>query len=94
MTSVIKNPPALAYQDFMREFDAKYYKIKEKGMVLPDEMLAFRLVKNCKLTEVQRDQVMASTKPLSFEEVRGTLKIMFESSAGSSNEFDYGVQVK
>ena len=80
--------------DFMREFDAKYYKMKEKGMVLPDEVLAFRLVKNCKLTEVQKDQVMASTKPLSFKEVRATLKRMFESSAGCSSDFDHGVQVK
>lgn len=79
--------------DFMREFDTKYYKMKEKGMALPDEVLAFRLVKNCKLTEVQRDQVMASTKPLSFKEVRATLKRMFESSAGSSSDIN-GVQVK
>ena len=68
--------------DFMREFDSKYFKMKEKKMELPDEVLAFRLVKNCRLTEVQRDQVMASTKPLSFKEVRATLKRMFESSGG------------
>lgn len=80
--------------DFMRQFDTKYFKMKEKGMELPDEVLAFRLVKNCKLTEVQRDQVMASTKPLSFKEVRATLKRMFESSAGSSNDISQGVQVK
>ena len=57
--------------------------MKEKGMVLADEVLAFRLVKNCKLTEVQRDQVMASTKPLSFKEVRETLKTFFEFIADS-----------
>ncbi|KAK4295022.1 hypothetical protein Pmani_002520 [Petrolisthes manimaculis] len=37
---------------------------------------------------------MASTKPLSFKEVRATLKRMFESSVGSVNDFDHGVQVK
>ena len=76
--------------EFMREFDAKYYKMREKKMVLPDEVLAFRLVKNCRLTDVQRDQVMAATKPLSFSEVRATLKRMFE----SGSEGDHGVRVK
>ena len=81
--------------DFMREFDTKYFKMKEKNMELPDEVLAFRLVKNCKLTEMQRNQVMASTKPLSFKEVRATLKRMFESDGGPHNGSDYGrVQVK
>ena len=70
--------------DFMRVFDTKYFKMKEKGMELPDEVLAFRLIKNCKMTEIQREQVMASTKPLSFKEVRATLKRMFESSTVSS----------
>ncbi|KAK4326352.1 hypothetical protein Pmani_003121 [Petrolisthes manimaculis] len=37
---------------------------------------------------------MASTKPLSFKEVRATLKRMLESSVGSVNDFDHGVQVK
>ena len=39
--------------EFMRVFDTKYFKMKAKGMELPDEVLAFRLVKNCRLTEVQ-----------------------------------------
>lgn len=82
--------------DFMREFDTKYFKMKAKGMELPDEVLAFRLVKNSRLTEIQRDQVMASTKPLSFKEVRATLKRMFESDkvAGSEKETVQGVRVK
>ena len=83
--------------DFMREFDTKYFKMREKKMELPDEVLAFRLVKNCKLTEVQRDQVMASTKPLSFKEVRATLKRMFESSGSavsSNSEMGQGVRIK
>lgn len=84
---------AMPICEFMRVFDTKYFKMKEKGMELPDEVLAFRLVKNCNLTEVQRDQVMASTKPLSFKEVRATLKRMFESSAGTK-ELDHGVKVK
>ncbi|KAK3886976.1 hypothetical protein Pcinc_008858 [Petrolisthes cinctipes] len=37
---------------------------------------------------------MASTKPLAFKEVRATLKRIFESSVGSVNDFDHGVQVK
>ncbi len=80
--------------DFMREFDTKYFKMKEKGMELPDEVLAFRLVKNCKLTDIQKDQVMASTKPLSFKEVRATLKRMFESSSGLISEENSSVKVK
>ena len=80
--------------DFMREFDTKYFKMKVKQMELPDEVLAFRLVKNCKLTDVQRDQVMASTKPLSFTEVRATLKRMFESSDVSDADSSQGVKVK
>ena len=80
--------------EFMREFDTKYYKMKAKGMELPDEVLAFRLVKNCRLTEVQKDQVMASTKPLSFKEVRATLKRMFESSGSVEDEISQGIKVK
>ena len=41
--------------ELMHEFDTKYFKMKSKGMELPDEVLAFRLVKNCKLTDVQKD---------------------------------------
>lgn len=80
--------------EFMREFDMKYYKMKEKGMELPDEVLAFRLVKNCELSDVQREQVMASTKPLSFKEVRATLKRMFESSSGNTSNEGQDVKVK
>ena len=80
--------------EFMREFDTKYFKMREKGMELPDEVLAFRLVKNCKLTEVQKNQVMASTKPLSFKEVRATLKRMFEASGSSGTESNQGISVK
>lgn len=80
--------------DFMREFDTKYFKMKAKSMCLPDEVLAFRLVKNCRLTEVQKDQVMASTKPLSFTEVRATLKRMFESNDGGDIDNNQGVKVK
>ena len=79
--------------DFMREFDMKYFKMKEKGMVLPDEVLAFRLIKNCRLTNVQKDQVMASTKPLSFNEVRATLKRMFEASTGTNSDVNQ-MQIK
>ena len=67
-------------------------------MEVPDEVLAFRLVKNCILTDVQRDQIMASTKPLSFTEVRATLKRMFESSgsviSGSYESGGQGVRIK
>lgn len=80
--------------EFMREFDTKYFKMKAKNMSLPDEVLAFRLVKNCKLTDVQRNQVMASTKPLSFKEVRATLKRMFEASSVLDEEVNCGVKVK
>ena len=80
--------------DFMREFDTKYFKMKAKNMSLPDEVLAFRLVKNCRLTDVQKDQVMASTKPLSFTEVRATLKRMFESNDGCDVDNSQGVKVK
>ena len=84
----------VAICEFMREFDTKYFRMKAKGMVLPDEVLAFRLVKNCRLTEVQKDQVMASTKPLSFKEVRATLKRMFESTGSSESESNQGLVVK
>ena len=40
--------------EFMREFDTKYYKMKAKGSELSNEVLVFRLVKNCRLTEVQK----------------------------------------
>lgn len=39
--------------DFLRDFDTKYFKMKEKEIVLPDKVLVCRLVKNCKLTELQ-----------------------------------------
>ena len=80
--------------EFMREFDTKYFKMKAKNMSLPDEVLAFRLVKNCRLTDVQRNQVMASTKPLSFKEVRATLKRMFEASSVLEEEGHNEVKVK
>ena len=82
--------------EFMGEFDAKYFKMTEKKMVLPDEVLAFRLVENCRLTKVEMNQVMASTKPLSFVEVRATLKRMFESGGDTDkcNEGEHGVRVK
>ena len=82
--------------DFMREFDTKYYKMKEKKMELPDAVLAFRLIENCRLPDGQREQVMAATKPLSFSEVRATLKRMFEagSAVDAGNAGNHGVVVK
>ena len=46
--------PSQSISDFISTFDQKYNKILRKQMTLPSEILAFKLLKQAKLTNEER----------------------------------------
>ena len=63
--------------DFLSEFDKRLYLLKECGVQIHDAVLACRLLKSCNLSDVHFQLALSTTKEMTFENVRATLKKLF-----------------
>ena len=54
LMNIVKNPPNQLVTLFPSTFDQKFNKILRKQMKLPSEILAFKLLKQAKLTNEER----------------------------------------
>ena len=63
--------------DFLSEFDRRHFKLKECGVVIHDAVLACRLLKSCNLNDVLFQLALSTTKEMTFENMRATLKRLF-----------------
>ncbi len=96
---MFKRPDDMTIPDYMVEFHRRYYKFKKHGMELPDQVLAFRLLKSCNMSDIHFQLAMSTTTTTTFEEMKKTLQRMFGdgivdhdlSGKGASGE---SVQVK
>ena len=72
-----KRPAEMSIPEYLIEFDRKYYKFKRHGMELPDQVLAFRLLKSCDISDIHFQLAMSTTATITFEEMKKTLQRMF-----------------
>ena len=61
----------------MSEFDKRNFKLKEGGVVLPEPVLACRLLKSANLSDVHFQLALSTTGEMTFENMRKTLKRLF-----------------
>ena len=81
-----KRPKDVDMIDFINEWERRYGKIKEKKMVLPDGVLAYRLLKSANIDEIKQTMVRSSIASLSLEEVKKQLKAVYDNTIQSSSE--------
>ena len=62
---------------FLSDFDKKYFKLKECEVVLPDSVLACRLLKSANLSDVHFQLALSTTGEITLENMRKTLKRLF-----------------
>ena len=74
---MFKRPAEMTIPDYLVEFDRRYYKFKKHGMELPDQVLAFRLLKSCDVSDIHFQLAMSTTITITFEEMKKTLQRMF-----------------
>ena len=62
---------------FLSDFDKKYFKLKECEVVLPDPVLACRLLKSANLSDVHFQLALSTVGEMKLENMRKTLKRLF-----------------
>ena len=74
--------PETSIDQYLSEFDRRHYKLKESDVVLPDAVIACRLLKSCNLSHVQFQLALSTTTDMTFENMRATLKRLFSNEDG------------
>ena len=74
---IYKRPPTMSIRDFLHEFDARYHKVKEYGINIPDDLLGFRLIRAANLSSDKQELVKATVSELKYEDVKSKLKQIF-----------------
>lgn len=68
---------------YLSEFDRRYFKLKDCGVEMPDAVVACRLIKSCNLNEMHFKLALSTTTEMTFENMRTTLKRLFVESGNS-----------
>jgi hypothetical protein len=66
--------------EYLSEFDLRHHKLRECKVVLPDAVIACRLLKSCGLSDVNFQLALSTTPKMTFEDMRTTLKKLFTES--------------
>ena len=69
--------PETPIDEYLSEFDRRYHKLKECDVTLPDAIIACRLLKSCSLSDVHFQLALSTTKNMTFDDMRSTLKKLF-----------------
>ena len=72
--------------DYIIEFEQKYNKCKKYDMVLPDAILAFKLLDNAGLNQSDRHLALTACSDLKFDTMKAALNRIFSSKSQSDNE--------
>ena len=88
-----KKTKNISMQQYILEFKTKLDKTKLLGIVWPDDIIAFRLLKNANLPEQDHRLAKATVGSLEYEKVKEKLSTIFgemetESTASSSMKFE------
>ena len=69
-----KRPQTLSMDNYLNEFDLKYGKLKGHAIVLPDAVLAYRLLESANLDKSKSELVRATITRMSFDEMKKQLR--------------------
>ena len=75
-----KRPDNMDVMDFINEWERRYDKIKAKQMVLPDGVLAYRLLKSVNISEEKQTLARATISKLSLEDMKKQIKAIFDTT--------------
>ena len=76
--------PGMSLDDYLFEFDRLYEKVKKHGMLLPEGVLAYRLLKSASLTDAEEKLARATVEALTFKDMRSILKKITGQTAKSN----------
>lgn len=79
-----RREPEASIDDYLSEFDRRYFKLRECDVTLPDAIVACRLLKSCNLSDVHFQLALSTTSVMSFESMRLTLKKLFTDIGGKA----------
>ena len=66
------------------EFEKRYYKIKQYGTTLPDDFLAFKLLKSANLSKLEERITKSPIEDLTLPAMKAQLKKLFEEESNAS----------
>ena len=69
--------PHISMNDYIIEFEHRYFKTVQYDMKLPDIVLAFKLLDGARLTDDQRQLVLTLGNDLKFSSMKSALKRIF-----------------
>ena len=87
----LKKTKSLTMQQYLLEFETKLDKTTSLGIVWPDDIIAFRLLKNANLPEQDHRLAKATVGGLEYEKVKEKLSFIFgktETTCASSVKFE------
>ena len=74
--------------DYIIEFEKLNHKIQEFKIVLPDQVLAYRLLKNADIGPEKEQLARATLKKLTYNDMKAQLKKIYDDTMSSSNMYD------
>ena len=72
-----KKEPDVNMCDFIIEFERRYNKTKKFKMVLPDPVLAFKLLDSCNLNNSEKQLALTAASDSSYSAMKGALRRVF-----------------
>ena len=71
--------------EYIQNFEMAHKKLKKHQMVIPDNILACKLLRNVELEEKERQMALAATRDLSYYAMKTALKRIFASTTASKS---------
>ena len=79
-----KRKPEATINEHIVEFEKRYYKIKQYGTTLPDDFLAFKLLKSANLSKLEERITKSPIEDLTLPAMKAQLKKLFEEESNAS----------
>ena len=89
-----QRPQNMAINDYIQEFEKKRKKNADKGIEIPDVVLAYRLLKSANITENQHQMVRATIAKITYKDMKEQLKKVCSSSSFLSCSNNQAVEIK
>ena len=74
---IFKRQSGTSIREFINDFEKRLYKVKAIGVTIPDDMLAFRLMKSVNLDTQKEQLVKATITELKYEDLKLKLLKIF-----------------
>ena len=80
-----KRPSSLAVRKFLVEFEKRYSKVKAITSEMPDDLLAFRLLKSANLDSTHEQLIKATVPELKYDDIKNQLTKIFPGESDTLN---------